>query len=396
MIDVFTSLLYNRDVIEVLLKIIEENSEGSSQWLLENNLIDKLIEKFNPTLDSDIYINVAYTLERIISIVSDKSMQSPILSYLEKSEIIKKILDFGFSSEENPKSKLSLLHGLTVIIKLIECAHEGEEVDNSTLTIYNVCSEYLARFLSILEYNKQDTNLLDTTIGKIEPFGYLRMKIMLLLDALISSRYEPIINLLIEKNIFKVILDLFFHFEWNNFLHLRVNSIVRAVLEGSDDNIKKNLLSDSGLIERMIEAHESSVDQSSKNNKVPKKGYIGVIVDTLALIVKYQRADGNTFIKEILEKNETWKKYMEKNKELYDDIISEKKLGKLPSIQSASDDDIYHENNDNYLDNDGDWGSSDSDDEELGSGSSSEEIDLDKESDDENEEEPAPEDVETS
>src|SRR5690606_38604191 len=152
-----------------------------------------------------------------------------------------------------------------------------------------------------------------------------------------------------EKNIFKVILDLFFHFEWNNFLHLRVNSIVRAVLEGSDDNIKKNLLSDSGLIERMIEAHESSVDQSSKNNKVPKKGYIGVIVDTLALIVKYQRADGNTFIKEILEKNETWKKYMEKNKELYDDIISEKKLGNLPSIQSASDDDIYHENNDNYL-----------------------------------------------
>lgn len=395
MVDVFTRLLYNRDVIEVLLKIIEENSEGTSQWLLEDKLIDKLIEKFDPALDSDIYINVAHTLERIITIVSNKSMKSPILSYLERSEIIQKILDYGFSNEENPKSKLSLLHGLTVIIKLIECAHESEESDDSALTIYNVCSEYLVKFLSILEYNKQDSPHLDTTIGKIEPFGYLRMKIILLLEALISSRHEPTINLLIEKNIFKVILDLFFYFEWNNFLHLRVNSIVRTILNGPDDNIKKYLLAESGLIERMIDAHENSLKQTLENKKIPKRGYVGVINDTLTLILRYQKEEGSNIVKEILEKNELWNNYMEKHKELYDDLITEKKLGKLPSIQSASDDDIYHENN-NYLDNDGDWGSSDSDDEEIGSGSSSEEIDLDKESDDDNEEEPAPEDVETS
>lgn len=372
-LDVLTGLLYNRDVIEVLLRLIEENTEGTSQWFIDNNLIEQLISKFDPSFDSEIYVNVAYTLERIITLVADRSLSSPILNQLEQSTTIQKILDFGFPEVDDPKAKRSLLNGLTVIIKLIEINDQDHDnSEKSPVAIYNVCEQYLDRFLSILEFNKPDT-MINMTTGRIEPFGYLRMKIMQLLEALISSKHEPTIALLLEKNVFKIILDLFFHFEWNNFLHLRVYSIVKSILEGTNELVKNFLLVECQLIERLVKAHEDSLKGSTDQNKATiKKGYVGTLIEILLLVWKHQNEENNS-IEEIVKSNEIWKKYVEEHKEIYEDLLSEKKLGKLPSIQSASDDDIYHENNDPFNDNDEDWEDSDSDEYES---EDSDELDL--------------------
>lgn len=79
-----------------------------------------------------------------------------------------------------------------------------------------------------------------TTVGLLDPpLGRTRLQVLSLLSTLVNSDYGQLHEQLISLNTFSVIVDLFFKYPWNNFLHAQVEKCLAVALEtkadGSDD-----------------------------------------------------------------------------------------------------------------------------------------------------------------
>lgn len=348
MVDTFIKHIGNKDVIEVMLKIIEENPLSISEWLKDNKLIELLVSKFDPSISSEIHENVSLTLERIIDLASDRNLASPLVEELEKEETIEKILSHAFGVGD-ANSNSSLLYGISVIIKLLS----SYSTDQECSSVYEVCVRFIDKILSFLEFGKEGTSIVETTTGPMEPFGFVRMKIIQLVITLITSTNASVRALLIQKQVFTTILNLFFHFQWNNFLHIQVHHMVRTILEGDDVVLKRTLLIEDQLVQRMIQNHENNLKEISENPKVHRKGYLGFLIEILYLVWRLQKQDSHPELFEEVEKVTSWDTYLETHEIAFEDIEQNKRLGIMPSSQSVSDEDDF-DGNDIYENYDND------------------------------------------
>jgi len=74
-------------------------------------------------------------------------------------------------------------------------------------------------------------------VGRLEPpLGNTRLQVVRLLAVLIPSGHDQLHGQLISLGTFQVMLDLFFQYPWNNFLHTQVeNCLVVALDVGSGE-----------------------------------------------------------------------------------------------------------------------------------------------------------------
>lgn len=367
-IDLFIRYINNRDVIEVLLRVIEINFENPPDWFNGDSLIDQLISKFEPSQSTIIHENVAYILERIIAHCYDYNVNSILLSHLEKAETVKAIMNNALLYQEKKECKSALLNGMNVIIRLLK-ENVNDKNSKSKLQVYNVCMEYIGNILSFLEFGKENEDLLNLPSGTIEPFGVVRMKIIELLEVLLTCEHEEVIRVLIENNVLGTILNLFFYFKLNNFLHIKIYEIFSSILKGNNQTLIKNLLLDSRMIDRMIEAHEINIKDVSQNRIGNKSAYLGILKNILYIVWKILNDESQKPLKEEIESSSEWKRYIELYNNIYDDIDKGKKLGNVPSYESHSeeDEDFYQ---DEILE--GEWEEWD-DDEEFGDSDESDE-----------------------
>lgn len=90
-------------------------------------------------------------------------------------------------------------------------------------------------------------NSIQTTIGKLEPpLGNTRLQITKLFAAVISSNNEDILYEMINCDTFLVLLELFFKYQWNNFLHTQVENCLMSALKSDfgdgDADVKSDAL----------------------------------------------------------------------------------------------------------------------------------------------------------
>lgn len=77
---------------------------------------------------------------------------------------------------------------------------------------------------------------IETTFGVLEqPLGNTRLQITKLLAAVISTNNTDAVQELINLDTLQVLLDLFFKYQWNNFLHTQVEMCISAALKGSQE-----------------------------------------------------------------------------------------------------------------------------------------------------------------
>lgn len=368
-IDLFIKYISNKDVIEVLLKVIEINFENPPDWFNECSLIDQLVIKFEPSQSVVVHENIAYVLERIITLCYDYNINSPLLGHLQKIETVKTIMDNALLYKENRSSKSALIYGINVIIRLLK-ENVNDKSSKGKLQVYNVCLEYIGNILSFLEYGKENGDSLNLPSGKIEPFGIVRMKIMELLEVLLTCEHEEVIRVLIENNVLEIILNLFFYFKLNNFLHIKIYEIFSSILNGNNQTLINNLLLECRMIDRMIEAHEINIKEVSENRIGRNCGYIGILKSILYIVWKIINDESKMSLKSEIESSTEWKRYIELYNTIYDEIDKGIKLGNVPTYESQSedDDDFY---NDEILE--GEWDEWD-DDEEFGDESDEEPV----------------------
>src|SRR5690348_4839261 len=96
---------------------------------------------------------------------------------------------------------------------------------------------------------------------------------------------------------------MFFSYPWNNFLHATVEQIVRAILEGQNDDMKVYILTTCKLLDRLADAAKRNQEECSKP-KGTGLGYMGHV--TLIATHILNAVTISPSIQDILTANEQW------------------------------------------------------------------------------------------
>jgi len=292
--------------MELLLKIIgaEESPEGSGiiQWLCSTELVPSLLSKFDPSLEDDVHESAGQTLADIITI-SSHVPNSPLLAQLESDSSIDQLFKYILSG-----SNSVLLNGLSVVIELLR--RYGRETTEDT-TPLEALPPLLAASVGKLEQfdaflkTPVPTNMV-TTVGQLNPLGFYRLKVVDFYLSLLRTRYRSIDQQFAKQGSLKIILDLFFGYRWNNFLHSIVEQIILTILDGQNDDLKYDLLVTAGLLDRIVEANKINIAEGTKPRNA-RLGYMGFLT-TISLSIAAV-ASSNPKIDELIEHHTEWKNY---------------------------------------------------------------------------------------
>lgn len=302
----FISHLANGSIMELLLKIIgsEESPEGSGiiQWLCSTELVPSLLAKFDPELDDDVHESAGQTLADIITI-SSHMPSSPLLAQLESESFVNQLFTYILSG-----SNSVLLNGLSVVIELLRRYSRDTTEDTITMeTLPTLLAVSVAKLEQFDVFLKTPTpSDMVTTVGQINPLGFYRLKVVDFYLSLLRTRYRVIDEQFGKQGTLKIILDLFFTYRWNNFLHSIVEQIILTVLESQNDDLKHEMLVNAGLLDRIVEANKLNISESTRPRNA-RLGYMGFLT-TISLSIA-AAASSNPKIEELIEQHTEWKNY---------------------------------------------------------------------------------------
>ncbi|KAM9389356.1 serine/threonine-protein phosphatase 6 regulatory subunit 2 isoform 1-T2 [Phaethornis superciliosus] len=223
-------------------------------WLNEAKIIQRLVELIHSSQDEDRQSNASQTLCDIIRLSRDQSNQlqdipepDPLLTALESQECVEQLLKNMFDGEQTENC---IVNGTQVLLTLLETRRSGVEglMDSYTQGFersYTVNSSILhgieprlKDFHQLLLSPPKKTAIL-TTIGVLEePLGNARLHGSRLIAALLHTNTPSINQELCRLSTMNLLLDLFFKYTWNNFLHFQVELSIAAILSHSVQEVK--------------------------------------------------------------------------------------------------------------------------------------------------------------
>ncbi|KAL8687205.1 MAG: hypothetical protein Q9218_006560 [Villophora microphyllina] len=133
---------------------------------------------------------------------------------------------------------------------------------------------------------------------------------------------EPLVGdllkmMFVEHRVVPTILDFFFRFPWNNFLHNVVYDVVQQVFNGPMDkgynrSLAIDLFQGGRITERIVEGQQRSDEQQAKNNM--RLGYMGHLTLIAEEVVKFSDRHPNEMLSQaVLDKvtSKQWSDYVE-------------------------------------------------------------------------------------
>ncbi|CAN9499251.1 unnamed protein product [Ophioblennius macclurei] len=216
-------------------------------WLNEQKLAQRLIELIHPERDEERQSNASQTLCDIIRLSRDQAGQlqeisqpDPLLTVLESQECVEQLLQNMFSGD---RTESCIVNGIQVLLTLLEIRRpvvdgvmdaqgfERSYTVNSSILL--AIQPHLTHFHQLLlEPPKRDPMLTSLGVWE-EPLGNTRLHVARLVASLLytsSSSHAVVAQELCRLNTMDVLLDLFFKYTWNNFLHLQVELCVAAII----------------------------------------------------------------------------------------------------------------------------------------------------------------------
>ncbi|XP_054399880.2 serine/threonine-protein phosphatase 6 regulatory subunit 2 isoform X16 [Pongo abelii] len=242
-------------------------------WLNEEKVIQRLVELIHPSQDEDVSVlltelrasaqacaarsptaagqgrqsNASQTLCDIVRLGRDQGSQlqealepDPLLTALEsRQDCVEQLLKNMFDGD---RTESCLVSGTQVLLTLLETRRVGTEglVDSFSQGLersYAVSSSVLhgieprLKDFHQLLLNPPKKKAILTTIGVLEePLGNARLHGARLMAALLHTNTPSINQELCRLNTMDLLLDLFFKYTWNNFLHFQVELCIAAIL----------------------------------------------------------------------------------------------------------------------------------------------------------------------
>ncbi|XP_053572290.1 serine/threonine-protein phosphatase 6 regulatory subunit 2 [Bombina bombina] len=247
------------DLLLRLISCVEPATlrQGVLNWLNEERLIQRLVDLIHSSQEDDRQSNASQTLCDFIRLSRDQCNQmsetlepDPLLNTLESQQCVEQLLENLFAGEP---TECCVVSGTQILLTLLETRrlsvdplldslHQGAErskVVNSS--ILQGIEPRLKDFHHLLQNPPKKESIL-TTIGLLEePLGNARLHTTRLIAALLNTNTPSINQELCRLGTMDLLLDLFFRYTWNNFLHLQVELCIESVLSHSLQDGKSEL-----------------------------------------------------------------------------------------------------------------------------------------------------------
>lgn len=332
-----------------------------TQWLDKAQVVQQLVALIDPACSEEKHSNAAEALCEMIklsreqmSLLQEKAPADPLLESLESTETVASLLEHMFSGDRTCESVF--VNGISVLLSLLEFRKQGLagqqqqqqnsnnadgpnggglgggsgagpgmmqgetacfasiffrsenaeqmtalDVERLRAGVDKVLAAVLPRLDDFLKLLKEPPQKLcwTTTFGVLDPpLGQTRLEVCHLVNALINSNNEDVNKKLAELGALPTILDLFFEYSWNNFLHTQVAQLVSAVVSSAhslDQEGNKvhplldQLLGSCTLVQRCLDAWDANTLEQSQPGK-HRRGYMGHLTKIVNDIVA--AADG--------------------------------------------------------------------------------------------------------
>uniref|UniRef100_A0A4W5QY52 Protein phosphatase 6, regulatory subunit 2a n=1 Tax=Hucho hucho TaxID=62062 RepID=A0A4W5QY52_9TELE len=255
-------------------------------WLSEEKLIQRLTELIHTGKDEERQSNASQTLCDIIRLSRDQANQmqenveaDPLLAVLESQESVAGLLKTMFEGE---RSEASIVNGTQVLLTLLETRRSGleglmdlysqgyERSYTVNSSILHAIEPHLKDFQQLL-LNPPKKSAILTTVGLLEePLGNARLHVARLVAALLQTSAPSVCQELCKLTTMDQLLDLFFKYSWNNFLHFQVELCVASILNHSvpeerpipglqnHEEEKPPLFQKCRLVQRILDAWEEN------------------------------------------------------------------------------------------------------------------------------------------
>ncbi|KAF4519046.1 hypothetical protein B566_EDAN001632 [Ephemera danica] len=252
-------------IMDLLLRLITgvEGVEMRSNvltWLENQRVVQRIVELMGPGTEPERHCNAAQLLIDVIRVsrdnmrisAADRTEPDPILTRLESPETASQLLQLMLSGGEQ-RSESAIVGGVSVLLTLLDCSrpHNEESLilggslsegcEEQQRTAHNTARAILPHLAELHDalLHPPKKNAVRTTAGVLDPpLGNTRLQVARLLVALIATQDMETHARLAELGTLNVLLDLFFHYRWNNFLHAQVEQCVALALRslgGGDD-----------------------------------------------------------------------------------------------------------------------------------------------------------------
>ncbi|XP_061493914.1 serine/threonine-protein phosphatase 6 regulatory subunit 2 isoform X2 [Rhineura floridana] len=319
-------------------------------WLNEAKIVQRLVELIHPNQDEDRQSNASQTLCDIIRLSRDQSSQlqevaepDPLLAALESQECVEQLLKNMFDGQQ---TESCIVNGTQALLTLLEPRRAGVEglVDSFSQGFERSCTvnssilcgiePRLKDFHQLLLHPPKVASIL-TTIGVLEePLGNARLHGARLIAALLHSNTPSINQELCRLNTVDLLLDLFFKYTWNNFLHFQVELCIAVILahsvnesklamskmentEGTDGNealenseapensspkniMVTHLFQKCFLVQRILDAWETNDKIQAEGGM--RRGYMGHLTRIAnAVVQNVEKAPGQTQISDFMK-----------------------------------------------------------------------------------------------
>uniref|UniRef100_A0A673JKE1 Serine/threonine-protein phosphatase 6 regulatory subunit 3-like n=1 Tax=Sinocyclocheilus rhinocerous TaxID=307959 RepID=A0A673JKE1_9TELE len=301
-------------IMDLLLRMLtciepQQLRQDVLNWLNEEKVIQRLVDMVQPSQDEDRHSNASQSLCEIIRLSRDQMFQvqgcsepDPLLATLEKQETVEQLLSNIFDKEKNDSAVVSVIQILLTLFETRRPAFEGHleicppgmnhpsfSVNQSIL---DAVRPRLKDFHQLLLEPPKKT-VLNTTWGVLDPpVGNTRLNVVRLVTSLLQTNTHIINQELIALNTLGVILDMYFKYLWNNFLHTQVEICTAMILalpstqsespeinrENDQEPIRENILikhlfQKCQLLQRILDAWGSNEKEQAEGGR--RRGYMG-------------------------------------------------------------------------------------------------------------------------
>ncbi|CAK9133500.1 unnamed protein product [Ilex paraguariensis] len=274
-------------ITEVLIRLIGAdehlytNYVDSMQWLEDTDMLEMIVDKFSSSDCPEVHANAA----EILCAITRYAPQG-LIAKISSPGFIARIFRHAL---EDSRPKSVLVNSLSVCISLLDPKRltlgtyhmysrqltQQSPVTANPETVEGML-ESIGNLLKLLDVSAEE-NVLLTTYGKLQPpVGKHRLKIIEFISVLMTVGSEAAEKELIHLGAVKCILELFFEYPYNNFLHHHVEQIIESCLESKNATLIEHLLHDCNLVGKILDAEKNFLLTTNPNDlkkpTVPAEG----------------------------------------------------------------------------------------------------------------------------
>ncbi|KAI8568448.1 hypothetical protein RHMOL_Rhmol02G0200300 [Rhododendron molle] len=310
-------------IMEVLIRLIGADEHlyttytDSLKWLDDTDVLEMIVDKFSASDCPEVHANAAETLCAIT-----RYAPPGLAAKISSPSFIGRLFRHAL---EDLRPNSVLVNSLSVFISLLDPRrltlgtyhmysrqlNSGSTTSANPETVEGMLGS-LGDVLKLLDVSSVE-NVLLTTYGKLQPpLGKHRLKIIEFISVLMTVSSEAVEKEMIRLCAVKRILDLFFEYPYNNFLHHHVEHIIMSCLESKSASFIEHLLNDCNLVGKILEA-EANFTLAADPDKptIPAEGKlaprIGNIGHTTRISNKLvQVGNNNSDIQAYLQENSEW------------------------------------------------------------------------------------------